>query len=1613
MQHVAIDGKQEFLAQLREQLTKRLPQDKVKAIAAFAEDFYASAPFEDLAERHLDDIYGATLTLWHFLQQHDPRKPKVGVSNPDFEKHGWQSSHTVIGVLQEDMPFLVDSVRIELNRRGITVHAIHNAVLAVARDSEHRLERVTSVKAKDAPESRESLIVIEIDRHSDSAVLADLEASLLEVLVDVRTAVNDFEPMRNQVCAALEELKARRPEQVDASAHAEAVAFLEWLLNDNFTFLGYDEYDVIAKKGQDELRPVKGSELGVFRLGQPRYRERIRNDQGIEGDNYVLNPELLSFAKSAYHSRVHRPAYPDYISIDRYDDKGRVIGERRFLGLYASTVYNDSPRHVPVLRKKLQAVMDASGFNPKGHNGKLLMQILEVYPRDDLFQIDTDELTHTALGILNIRERRRVRLFVREDRFGRFYSCLVFVPRDVFSTDLRVRVQNLLCDELDATFGDFNTYLSESVLARIQFILRFNGETPVEYDLRKIEKKIAMLSRSWRDDLQNAMVEGFGEEQANQLMMHYHDAFPGSYRDDFTARTAVYDIHHLNEVDQGAPLSLSLYRLVEEDEDGIKIKLFHGDQPIPLSDVLPVMENLGLRVLTERPYGIQRDDRELWIHDFTLEYHASEIVNLQEMRETFTEAFKRIWAGDAENDPFNRLIIGANLTWREVAMLRAYARYLKQIRFGLSQLYIANTLASHAHITRELVTLFELRFDPEQQDRDSEIDACIERLNKQLDDVASLNDDLLLRRYIDLIQATLRTNYYQTGADGEFKEYMAFKLDPTQVPEMPKPRPKYEIFVYSPRIEGVHLRGGKVARGGLRWSDRFEDFRTEVLGLVKAQQVKNAVIVPVGAKGGFVCKRMPENADRDTAQKEGIACYRLFIRALLDVTDNLKDGDIVVPPAVVRHDDDDPYLVVAADKGTATFSDIANEISLEYGHWLGDAFASGGANGYDHKKMGITARGAWESVKRHFRELGVDTQKDEFSVVGIGDMAGDVFGNGMLSSDRIRLLGAFNHLHIFIDPNPDVAKSHAERKRLYELPRSSWEDYDPALISEGGGVFKRSAKSIAITKPMKEAFGIQENKLSPNDLIQAMLKAPVDLIWNGGIGTYVKASSESHAEVGDKANDGLRVDGDEINCRVVGEGGNLGLTQRGRMEAARRGVRVNTDFIDNAAGVNCSDHEVNIKILLDDIVKRGDMTEKQRNRLLAEMTEDVAKLVLTSNYRQSLALSLSEIISKQGLGPYRRFINELEAGGLLDRELEFLPDDETLLERSNADEGLTLPELSVLISYAKSTLKGDLIASAVPDDPYIQSHLERAFPSVLVERFPEEMYEHRLKREIVATQIANDLVDHMGIVFVRRLIDTTGASRSDVARAYIIARDSFNLDSLWQQIEALDNKVDSQVQYRMMLDLMRLLRRATRWFLRHRTGLGTQENIEHFAPRLAQLQESIGKRLRGDELAAWQERRDELVAANVPKSLANVIAGTSNLFAGLGIIEAAKQTDEKIQRVADIYYEIGHRLELPWMSEQVNALVVRDTWQAQARETFRDDLDRQQLSLSVNVLRMDDAPREVEPRVEHWLQRHSALYERWSGLLDEVRAGTQGGFPLFAVAIRELVDLAESNGGNQ
>ncbi|GGB84886.1 NAD-specific glutamate dehydrogenase [Marinobacterium zhoushanense] len=1594
--HPEYDNKEQLISRLGENLQVRFPVQEVEAITALARRYYQVIPSDELLQRSLDDLLGITLSAWQFLQQHDLDEPKVRVFNPDFEQHGWQSGHTVIEVLQSDMPFLVDSIRMELNRRELAIHTICNTVLCVQRD-QGQLQSILTEAMPEVECRRESLIHLEIDRQSDPEVLKALQQGLLDVLTEVRVAVTDHQPMREGVSQLLESTKSQAGEQAQQTAE-----FLDWLLDNHFTFLGYDRFEPAAEGSGWQRLPQQA--LGI---------------QSRQSGDQLLNPtgisdgELLSFSREGRRSRVHRPAHLDVICVQSVDGSGKVRALHRFVGLYTSPVYRRSLTEIPLVRTKAQAVLKRAGFTPDGHSSKELLDILEDLPREELFLASIDELYQIAIGVFDLQERHKVRLLIRRDDCKGFYSCLYYVPRELFNSALRQKIQKVLTEQLQAQEVEFRTRFSDSILARVHFVLRVDPNSTPGCDFKRLERRVIEASRAWDDELKRGLVDVNGEEQGNRLAMHYVQAFPSAYREHFSPRSTLLDIYHLEQLTPSQPVAMSFYRALEPTSEVLRCKLYQAERSIVLSDVLPILEQLGLKVLGEHPYPVQRrDGQRFWLHDFTLTPRGAEPVELEAIKPIVQEAFLRLWHGDAENDPFNRLVLAARLNWREVALLRAYARYSKQLRLGFSQTYIAEALCRYPQIARQLVALFRARFEPARQVSDK-VQALAERLEQSilegLDRVSSLDDDKILRRYLVLIRATLRTNYFRTDEAGLPRGYFSFKLDPSAIPEIPKPRPRFEIFVYSPRVEGVHLRGGKVARGGLRWSDRLEDYRTEVLGLVKAQQVKNAVIVPVGAKGGFVAKRLPDGGDREALLAEGIACYQTFIRGLLDLTDNLVAGELVPPADVVRHDEDDPYLVVAADKGTATFSDIANAIAEEYGFWLGDAFASGGSQGYDHKKMGITARGAWESVKRHFREQGLDTQSESFTVVAIGDMSGDVFGNGMLLSEHIRLAAAFNHQHIFIDPEPDATASFAERQRLFALPRTTWADYAPGLISQGGGVFLRSAKWIEITEPMRERFGITETRLTPNELISALLRSPVDLIWNGGIGTYIKASSETHAEVGDKANDGLRIDARELRCRVLGEGGNLGFTQLGRAEFAALGGACNTDFIDNAGGVDCSDHEVNIKILLNDLVAAGDLTLKQRNRLLAEMTDEVAELVLRNNYRQVQALSLAERHVRHAPDEYLRLIQHLESSGRLDRALEAIPDDAQFAERRDRGPALTRPELSVLLAYAKAELKEELMrATEVTDDRYLGAALATAFPEPLVSAYAEPLLRHRLKPEIVATQLANDMVNTLGPSFANRLRQSTGAGLAQILTAYVISRDLFELPALWRRIEALDNRVPAAVQLDMMSDLVRLARRACRWVLRQPELLrNAADAVERYRQGVAGLSQSLAERLSGEPRQNWQARFDELTGVGVPDDLAGVVAGSDSLYSALAIIEVAAQTGQPLEQVADIYFGLGERLELHWFDQQVKALSADSHWEAMARDSYREELDSQQRALTVSVLQFDQSSADAGRSIEQWLSHHGDALSRWQQMLADLRGVGQKECAVFSVALRELWMLAQ------
>jgi glutamate dehydrogenase len=1591
-------------------IDSKFTKKKAALISQFAHYFCAGISSSDLEFKSANELYAPIVSLWNFMQDSNG-ECNVRVYTPELETNGWTSKHTVIELVHQDMPFLVDSVRMELNRLGITIHLHIHTPLDVQTDKKGSIKSVARPNPE-KPASSMTPMYIEIDRQLDNSELELIKSSLEDILSDVRVAVSDWEPMKkklNQVTARLDNL----PQKLINEKNTECKDFLEWISGNHFTLLGYAYYELKKEKNDSKLVPQKRSSLGLKTKANWLPKAYRLSDLPEGAQKLILNNEnLLVLTKLSAVSRVHRPANLDYIGVKRVNDKGEIIGEDRFIGLYTSAAYNLNPMSIPVLRQKIQAVQDKTGLTSLEHDQKVLKNILETYPRDELFQTGVEKLYETTIGILQIQERPVIRLFARRDPYGRFFSCLVYVPREIYTTRIRVIITEILMSAFGAnTEPKFTTTFSESILARMHFIVPVDNADRISYNTKKIEKELHLATRSWEDNLGEGLLSEFGESEGKRLIQRYGNRFPAGYQDDSIIQTAVLDIKHMESLTKENALSMLLYRSQEDSKNSIRFKLFFRDQPKPLSDVLPMLENMGLNIIGETPYRVKPENGAVrWISDFVMQYPNGSALNLEKIKDKFQDAFTGIWFENAENDGFNRLILSASLNWRETAMLRAYAKYMWQIGSSFSQNYIEETLDAYPEITKDLVSYFFQKFDPETKASVTKEKNIRKKIVIALDQVANLDQDRILHRYLELIDASVRTNFFQLSKEGQSKSYISIKLKPSEISDMPKPAPMFEIFVYSPRVEGVHLRGGKIARGGLRWSDRREDFRTEILGLVKAQQVKNSVIVPVGAKGGFVCKRSLIGLSRDEFIAEGIACYKIFISALLDITDNYVNGELVAPSRVVRQDEDDPYLVVAADKGTATFSDIANGISEEYGFWLGDAFASGGSVGYDHKKMGITAKGAWESVKRHFMEMGIDCQNTDFTAVGIGDMAGDVFGNGMLCSRHTRLVAAFNHMHIFIDPNPDSEKSYLERERLFNLPRSSWDDYNAKLISKGGGIFSRHEKSIPLSSEIKKLLRIENNSLAPNQLINAILKAKYDLLWNGGIGTYIKAKSETHADVGDRANDGLRVNGEDLRCKIVGEGGNLGVTQLGRIEYMLKGGRGNSDFIDNAGGVNCSDNEVNIKILLNQIVYAGDMTEKQRNKILLSMTNEVGEIVLRENYLQAQSISVSEERSSQMVKELMRFIHWLEKEGKLDRELEFLPSDEEMLERLSQGKGLTRAEIAVLTAYGKMVLKEELCIPEVTKEPFYNDVLINYFPKPIRRKFSKQTAEHPLKDEIIAMRLANEMVDYLGSNFAFRSMDETGATPGDVATCFTLAKEIYDMPTMWKQIEALDYSVPASIKHDMLYQTQRMVRRCTRWFLRHGSkNIGVQDGIDSFKSGVVELQKHIHKVLEKSENKAIKTGIDSWVKQGVPQRLATKICYLSTMFSALDIVEMAKHTGLKISMVAEVYFKLGAKLELHWFLEQINLQPVDNHWQAFARASFREDLDWQQRSLTVAVLHMSNQSATAEERIINWIIENEPLLSRWQQMLADFRVSKRHEFAKFSVALRELLILVQSS----
>jgi len=1584
-------------------VASRVQSDTLKnrqQIKLFLRQYFAHVPYEDLQGRVEKTMARVALDHLEFGVRRKSGEPLVRIFNPTLADHGYESAFSFIEMVNDDMPFLVDSVLAAINRQGMTVHITVHPVIRVIRNSRGKIERIA--ERDETAGMLESFIRFAVDKETDAQQLKLLRQEIFKVLSDVRLAVRDWPKMRRKMQESRELLKFGPP-GVDEEMRKESQQLLDWMVNDHFTFLGYREYRLSYRKDKIFLRPVEGSGLGLLsrdERGQNKTIELTREMQRL-----ARSRDWLILTKANSRSTVHRHAYLDYIGIKEFDKSGKAVGERRFIGLFTSAAYSESPRSIPLLRHKVRKVIERSHVQATGHRGKALLHILDTFPRDELFQSSIPDLSRTALGILNLQDRQRVRFFLRRDTFRRFFSCIVFVPRERYSTAVRRRIEEVLKDAFEGTSVDSSVEISDSPLARLHTIVRTPPRERPRISINDIETKLAEVVVSWSDRLRSEMLAAFGDDEGNKLFRIYGDIFPPGYQAETEPKDACSDISSIDKMLlAGLARSVELYRPSDAAPGFLHFMIFSAAEPLALSEALPILEGMGLEVHTEHPYELSmRGGKPFWIQVFNLRHASGSDFDVEAASGRFEECFMKVLLGKAENDGLNRLILSAELDWRETALLRCYAKYLQQLGLPFSQDYMEDVLVAHARLVGLLTAQFSAMFDPAigKAQRTRRLKATIPSIRREVSKARNVDEDRILNAFAGAFNATLRTNYYLPGDLDGHRDCISIKLDPKQLPEAPLPRPKYEIFVYSPEVEGVHLRGGDIARGGLRWSDRREDFRTEILGLMKAQIVKNTVIVPTGAKGGFFCKRMPEG-DREAVLKNGIACYRTFIGGLLDITDNVVDGNVVTPEGVIRRDGDDPYLVVAADKGTATFSDIANEISKNYDFWLDDAFASGGSAGYDHKKMGITARGAWEAVRRHFREQGVNTQTDPFTVVGIGDMSGDVFGNGLLLSRKIRLVAAFNHQHIFLDPDPDMPASFKERQRLFKLPRSSWLDYNDTVISKGGGVFSRQAKTIRLSKEARALLGTEQTSMQPDALIRAILRMPVDLLWNGGIGTYVKASTEGHADVGDRSNDNVRVNAGELRCKVVGEGGNLGLTQRARIEFSLNGGRVNTDFIDNSAGVDTSDREVNIKILLSDVAKKKGMSRKKRDELLASMTDDVAEFVLRNNYMQTQALSMSEVRSLERIDEIGRVITGLERSGLLDRDLEYLPDEIEIEERKTRKQGMTRPELAVVLSYAKIDVYNALTSHKETLADFLKTHPMRYFPEVLRRRYAEFIPTHRLSPQILATLIANDIVNRMGPAFVKRVQLDTGADVMTVARAYTVARQIVRAGALNRTIEDLDNQIPASAQMSMLFELSRTQRHATYWIIEH---YGDYVDIDGLVDRLKDGMATVYGRTGGIMSAAARERHENAVnnyiEMGVPEKLADKMAALLLTRAALDITDLAVAYKRDVMESARVYSLFNDRLGIFALHAGAEDVKVKGRWQAMARSNLRDEFFQIRRDMAADILKKR-SKKSIEQLVDEWLQQRSEQVERFVTMLDDMKLRGVFDIAALSVAAREL-----------
>lgn len=1598
---------------------KKLPSKSPALMKEFATKFLSKLSEDDLKQLTPDVLVKIVESQWDLLKGKKEGKPSIRIYTPKKDEDGWTTGRTIIDIVQDDMAFLIDSVVAEIVRHGQMIHVLIHPTLNL------EYKGKTDIKSfhahYEAGRHRLSLSHIQLRGVISDSQMEELRMGLEKVIEDARKATRDWIPMKEMLRKAQKQL-SDAPAKYDDYLIEEYQAFLEYLYDNNFTLLGYREYKFVEKDGKLLSETVKGKSLGLLSdETMPVYVNNARKGLSMPQQKLRRGQEPMTISKVNRRSPVHRNVPIDSVAIKTFDKKGKVTGEMLFIGLFTSVTYSRSVTDIPFLRVKVQNVINRTQFIPGSHDRRALRHILEKYPRDEVLQISEDLLYEHATSILHLQERPRIALYTRTDPFGRYISCLIYVPRDRYETRLRLRMQTILEQELGGQCTNYQTTQDDSPLARVMYWIDTNHlETVPKYDPKAIEAKLEAVGRLWSEQLRDAMeTANLDQIYTNRIVSVYGNAFQVGYHETYEPKQAIHDIRKIEETFETNKIAMDLYRPHDCEQARVRFKIYSPDKPITLTDVLPVLENMGFRVIAELPFEVKpaRTKKHIWIHDFLMERAShGAMPPLKDVKAVFEDAFDKIWSKEMENDGLNKLVLRASMNWREITILRTYLRYLRQIGLHYSREYIESTLAGNPKIAGGIVKLFLALFNPDLKGQnDSHAAGYAVEIDHALEAVDSIDQDKILRAVTAVVNATVRTNFFQTDEDGNPKSYLSVKLESHKIDDLPEPKPFREIFIYSPRVEGIHLRMDKISRGGIRWSDRHEDFRTEVLGLMKAQQVKNSVIVPMGAKGGFVVKQPPTEGGRQAFLAEGIECYKIFIRGLLDITDNRVGTKIVAPKNVIRRDPEDPYLVVAADKGTATFSDIANALSIEYGHWLGDAFASGGSAGYDHKKMGITARGAWESVKRHFRELNHDIQTQDFDVMGVGDMGGDVFGNGMLLSEHIRLVGAFNHLHIFCDPDPDPATTFQERQRLFTDVKG-WEEYNTKLLSKGGKIFSRSEKSLQLTPEIQKRFDIARERVTPSELIQAMLRTRVDLLWFGGIGTYIKSSKETHADVGDKSNDGLRINANEVRAKVLGEGANLAITQRGRIEYAESGGRLNADFIDNSGGVDSSDHEVNIKILMGDIMARKEhnMDVKKRDKLLASMTDEVARLVLRNNYQQSQAISLMELQAPEMLAEHQALIAELERKTGLNRALECLPDEETLQSRLRQGHGLTRPELAILQAHAKIAFTWDLLDSDIPNSKAMEGRLLRYFPKKLADKYAKEIMGHRLKDEIISTTLASSMINRMGPTFVRERMAKSNSTPSDVAKAYIIVRESFGLRELWQDIEALDNKIPALVQLKAFREIAHMTERAVAWFLaRPGLKLNINKDITAYQSGIEELRKDFEKTVTPGLLGLIKQTVRVHISDGLPEKLARSIALMPILASACDIIRIAGTQKAGLALIAKIYFEVGELFHLDWMRTQAGYLPANDHWSAEALDGVIDNLYTAQAGLTIKVLQDMESEFKAkknakadaaagEPIVPRWIKTHGHDAQALEPLFVDLRKAGSLDLPMLIIAEQKL-----------